>query len=30
MRLPVVWHLKVSSYNEKPRWALDYKRVPRS
>jgi glutathione S-transferase len=26
--LPVLWHLKVSSYNEKARWALDYKGVP--
>ena len=26
--LPVLWHLKVSSYNEKARWALDHKRVP--
>ena len=26
--LPVLWHLKVSHYNEKVRWALDYKRVP--
>lgn len=26
--LPVLWHLKVSNYNEKARWALDYKRVP--
>jgi glutathione S-transferase len=25
--LPVLWHLKVSHYNEKARWALDYKRV---
>ena len=25
--LPVLWHLKVSNYNEKARWALDYKRV---
>ena len=25
---PVLWHLKVSHYNEKARWALDYKRVP--
>ena len=25
---PVLWHLKVSHYNEKVRWALDYKRVP--
>jgi glutathione S-transferase len=26
--MPELWHLKVSSYNEKARWALDYKRVP--
>jgi glutathione S-transferase len=26
--VPVLWHLKVSNYNEKVRWALDYKRVP--
>jgi glutathione S-transferase len=25
--MPVLWHLKVSNYNEKARWALDYKRV---
>ena len=25
---PVLWQLKVSHYNEKVRWALDYKRVP--
>lgn len=25
---PVLYHLKVSPYNEKVRWALDYKRVP--
>ena len=25
--LPVLWHLKVSNYNEKARWALDYKGV---
>jgi glutathione S-transferase len=24
----VLWHLKVSHYNEKARWALDYKRLP--
>ena len=24
---PVLWHLEVSHYNEKARWALDYKRV---
>jgi glutathione S-transferase len=23
-----LWHLKVSHYNEKARWALDYKRLP--
>ena len=26
--LPVLWHLKVSHYNEKVRWALDHKGVP--
>jgi glutathione S-transferase len=26
--LPILWHLKVSNYNEKARWALDYKGVP--
>src|SRR5436190_9282385 len=26
--LPVLWHLKVSPYNEKARWALDYKGIP--
>jgi glutathione S-transferase len=25
---PILHHLKVSNYNEKARWALDYKRVP--
>lgn len=25
---PVLWHLKVSHYNEKARWALDFKRLP--
>ena len=25
---PTLWHLKVSPYNEKARWALDYKGVP--
>lgn len=24
---PVLWHLKVSNFNEKARWALDYKQV---
>ena len=27
-RTPVLWHLEPSHYNEKARWALDYKRVP--
>ena len=26
--VPVLWHLKVSHYNEKARWALDYKGLP--
>src|SRR5256884_9848595 len=26
--VPVLWHLKVSNYNEKVRWALDYKAIP--
>jgi glutathione S-transferase len=26
--VPVLWHLKASHFNEKVRWALDYKRVP--
>ena len=26
--VPVLWHLKVSHFNEKARWALDYKGVP--
>jgi glutathione S-transferase len=25
---PILWHLKVSHYNEKARWALDYKGLP--
>ena len=28
METPVLWHLKVSNFNEKARWALDYKGVP--
>ena len=28
MSLPTLWHFPVSHYNEKVRWALDYKRVP--
>jgi glutathione S-transferase len=27
MEAPVLWHLKVSNFNEKARWALDYKGV---
>jgi glutathione S-transferase len=27
MDAPVLWHLKVSNFNEKARWALDYKAV---
>ena len=26
--VPVLWHIRISHYNEKARWALDYKRVP--
>ena len=28
MTTPILWHLQVSHYNEKARWALDYKQVP--
>jgi glutathione S-transferase len=28
MAVPVLWHIEVSHYNEKARWALDYKGVP--
>ncbi len=28
MDAPVLWHLRISHYNEKVRWALDHKRVP--
>jgi glutathione S-transferase len=28
MAAPVLWHIEVSHYNEKARWALDYKGVP--
>src|ERR671935_2957668 len=27
MAQPVLWHLEISHYNEKARWALDYKGV---
>jgi len=23
-----LWHVKISHYNEKARWALDYKGIP--
>jgi glutathione S-transferase len=26
--VPVLWQIKISNYNEKARWALDYKRIP--
>ena len=26
--VPTLWHLKISSFNEKARWALDYKGIP--
>src|SRR4051794_28210635 len=26
--VPVLWHLRVSHYNEKARWALDFKGIP--
>ena len=25
---PVLWHFPISHYNEKARWALDWKRIP--
>ena len=28
MSAPVLYHIQISHYNEKVRWALDYKRVP--
>ena len=28
MATPVLYHIEVSHYNEKARWALDYKGVP--
>ena len=27
MAVPVLWHIRISHYNEKARWALDYKRI---
>lgn len=26
--LPILWHFRLSHYNEKARWALDWKRIP--
>jgi glutathione S-transferase len=28
MPIPILWHLDISHFNEKARWALDYKRIP--
>ncbi len=28
MSTPVLWHIRISHFNEKVRWALDHKRVP--
>jgi glutathione S-transferase len=28
MAVPILWHLDISHFNEKARWALDYKRIP--
>jgi len=28
MTTPVLWHFPISHYNEKARWALDWKRIP--
>ncbi len=28
MAVPTLWHLDISHFNEKARWALDYKRIP--
>jgi glutathione S-transferase len=28
MAVPVLWHIEISHYNEKARWALDYKGIP--
>ena len=25
---PILWHIPISHYSEKARWALDYKRLP--
>ena len=28
MPTPLLWHLPISHYSEKVRWALDWKRIP--
>ena len=28
MSVPILWHLEISHFNEKARWALDYKGIP--
>ena len=28
MDTPLLWHIPLSHFNEKVRWALDYKRIP--
>ena len=28
MPAPLLWHFPISHYNEKARWALDWKRIP--
>ena len=28
MKLPLLWHFPISHYNEKVRWALDWKHIP--
>jgi len=28
MAIPTLWHLDISHFNEKARWALDYKKIP--
>jgi hypothetical protein len=27
MSAPVLWHISFSNFNEKARWALDYKQI---
>jgi hypothetical protein len=28
MDLPLLWHIPLSHFNEKVRWALDFKNIP--